>query len=184
MDLEAYVAERRAALFRFAMVLTGDPVLADDLLADVLSDAFEHWSKVSAANDPHAYVRRMLVNAVAKSRRRRTRTAPWGDLTGVVEPAADHAAAHAEHHRLVAALRRLPPRQRAAVVLRFYEGLSFAEIAEILGTGENAVRSNVSRGLRRLHVQLTDHEHDGSGQGPPAGALTNGWATPIAGANR
>jgi RNA polymerase sigma-70 factor (sigma-E family) len=167
VDLEAYVAERRAALFRFAMVLTGDPVLADDLLADVLSDAFVHWRKVSAADDPHAYVRRMLVNAFATSRRRRARTAPRGDLSDLVEPVADHAAAHAEHQRLVAELRQLPPRQRAAVVLRFYESLSFAEIAEILGTGENAVRSNVSRGLRRLHLQLTDDEHADAGHDPP-----------------
>ena len=89
MDLAAYVAERRTALFRFAVVLTGDPVLADDLLADVLSDAFEHWGRVSAVENPHAYVRRMLVNAFAKSRRRRTRTAPWGDLTGILDPAPD-----------------------------------------------------------------------------------------------
>lgn len=156
MEFAEYVTQKRAALFRFAVVLTGDPVLADDILADVLGKAFERWDRVSAAENVHAYVRRMVVNEFTSWRRRRARTSVWADLSGFTEPVADHSAAHAEHQQLAGELRRLPARQRAAVVLRYYEGLSFAEIAELLGTGENAIRSNVSRALRRLRVQLSD----------------------------
>jgi RNA polymerase sigma-70 factor (sigma-E family) len=156
VELAEYVEQKRAALFRFAVVLTGDPVLADDILADVLGKAFERWGQVSAADNVHAYVQRMMVNEVTSRRRRRARTSVWADLSGLTEPVADHSAEHAEHQQLADELRRLPVKQRAAVVLRYYEGLPFAEIADLLGTGENAVRSNISRALRRLRVQLSD----------------------------
>ena len=64
--------------------------------------------------------------------------------------------ARAEQQGLVDELRALPPKQRAAIVLRYFEGLEFGEIASVLGTGENAVRSNISRGLARLRIQMTE----------------------------
>ena len=160
MEFERYVREQQRPLFRFAVVLTGDAVFAEDLLADVLGTAFEHWSKVTAADNPHAYVRRMLVNAFIRSRRRGARIAVHADLETLIVPVADHSARHAERDWLVHQLRRLPARQRAAVVLRYYEGLSFTEIANVLGTGENAVRSNVSRALRRLRLGIADDADD------------------------
>jgi RNA polymerase sigma-70 factor (sigma-E family) len=157
MDFERYLREQQRSLFRFAVVLTGDVVAAEDLLADVLGTAFEKWSQVAAADHPHAYVRRMLVNAFIRSRRRGARFTTHADLETFAEPITDHSAGHAERDWLLAQMRRLPARQRAAVVLRYYEGLSFAEIAAVLGTGENAVRSNISRALRRLRIQLSEN---------------------------
>jgi len=156
VEFDQYVSDSRRALFRFAVVLTGDPVLAEDVVADALSNAYERWSTVSAAEHVHAYVRKMVLNEYLGWRRRAARLSIRADLTDLAEPAPDHADRHAEAQALVAEMRRLPPKQRAAVVLRYYEGLSFAEIADLLGSGENAIRSNISRALQRLRVQLTD----------------------------
>lgn len=151
VDFESYVRERRGALFGFAVVLTADPVLADDLVSDVLGVAFERWATVSAADHVHAYVKRMVVNEFLTWRRRRARTAPWA-----TPPEPEVVETEADQHALIAELRELPAKQRAALVLRYYEGMSFAEIAQLLGTGENAVRSNVSRALTRLRITLTE----------------------------
>jgi RNA polymerase sigma-70 factor (sigma-E family) len=160
VELDRYVADRRAALFRFAVVLTGDPALADDVVSDVIAKAFERWDQVRAADNIHAYVRRMVVNEYLGWRRRSARTWVRGDMAELVPPADDHADTHADHHQLADELRRLPPKQRAAVVLRFYEGLPYSEIASILGSGENAIRSNVSRALQKLRVRLTDEPEE------------------------
>jgi RNA polymerase sigma factor (sigma-70 family) len=160
VELERYVAERRPALFRFAVVLTGDPALADEIVSNVIGTAFEQWSTVGRADNVHAYVRRMVVNEFLGWRRRLKRLTVRADLATLLAPVADHADAHAEHQRLVQELRLLPPKQRAAVVLRFYEGLSYREIAEVLDSGENTVRSNVFRALASLRIQLADSEYE------------------------
>jgi len=155
MEFEQYVRQRRVALFRFAVVLTGDPVLADEVLSDVLGVAYEKWALVSAAGNMHAYVRRMVVNEYIGWRRRRARTSVVADLSELLSPIPSTDSASDERAALVDELRGLPPKQRAAIVLRYYEGLPDAEIAAALGCGENAVRSNISRGLARLRVHLT-----------------------------
>jgi RNA polymerase sigma-70 factor (sigma-E family) len=160
VEYEEYVAARRRALFRFAVVLTGDPVLADDIVADVLGAAFERWPRVSAAENVHAYVRRMVVNEFLSWRRRHARTRGWADLSGLAGTAADPTDHQDDHWRLVEEMRALPPKQRAAIVLRYYDGLGFDEIARLLGTGESAVRSNISRGIKRLRLKLTDETDD------------------------
>jgi RNA polymerase sigma-70 factor (sigma-E family) len=157
VEFTEYVAGHRRALYRFAVVLTGDVTLADDVVADTLGRAFEKWPLVQESTNVHAYVRRMVVNEYLGWRRRmevhlRLRV----ELVDLPDPRSDHSSGLADRDQLVAELRRLPVKQRAAVVLRYYEGLSFAEIADLLGTGENAVRSNISRALTRLRVQMAD----------------------------
>ena len=156
MDLGEYVAARRPALFRFAVVLTGDPVLAEDVLADALAQATERWPQVRAADNVHAYVRRMVLNEYLGWRRRAARLAVRDDVGDLLAPTADPAEAHAEHAALVAELRRLTAKQRAAVVLRFYEGLAYTDVARLLGCRESAARSIVHRALAALRVQLTE----------------------------
>ena len=158
MDFDSYVAGHRRALLRFAAVLAADPGQADDVVAEALARAFERWEQVSAADNMHAYVRRMVLNEYLGTKRKLGRLSLHADLSELVPAAPDHADAHADHVRLAGELRRLPPQQRAAVVLRYYEGLPFADIAALLGTGENAVRSNVSRALRKLRIQLEDSD--------------------------
>jgi len=98
----------------------------------------------------------MVVNEYVGWRRRRARTSVVADLSELLSPVPSTDSASDERAALVGELRGLPPKQRAAIVLRYYEGLPDAEIAAALGCGENAVRSNISRGLARLRVHLTD----------------------------
>ena len=158
VSFEEYVAEARHKLFRFAVVLCGDPVLAQDLVSNVLGRAFERWHQVDAADNVHAYVRRMVVNEYLTWRRRSARSTPHADLVDLTDrasPTPDHGGSYAERDALLGELARLPKQQRAAIVLRFYEGMSDDEIAEVLGCRAGTVRSRVSRGLATLRIVMT-----------------------------
>ncbi|WP_163513644.1 SigE family RNA polymerase sigma factor [Fodinicola acaciae] len=152
MEFTEYVRAQRPALMRFATVLTGQPWLADDLVSDVLGRAFERWPAIGAMDRPHAYVRRMVVNEHLSWRRRLRRTAI--DRQPPEEAVADGAHAYAERDAMIALLARLPRRQRAAVVLRYYVGLSDTEVAAELGCRESTVRSQISRALRSLRIDI------------------------------
>ena len=152
-DFDSYVVSSRRSLMRFATVLTGQTWLADDLVADVLGRAFERWDRIGGVADPHAYVRRMLVNEYVSWRRRLARTTP----RAVIEPSGavpDGSQDHAERDVMLARLAALPRKQRAAVVLRYYAGLSDAEIAAELGCREITVRSQISRAMATLRVAI------------------------------
>ena len=136
---------------RFATVLTGQPWLAEDIVSDVLGRAFERWQTIAGLDQPHAYVRRMVVNDYLSWRRRLTRTSPHADLPE--GSAADGTAEHAERDAMIARLAQLPRRQRAAVVLRYYADLSDAEIAAELGCAESTVRSQIHRALTALRIR-------------------------------
>jgi RNA polymerase sigma factor (sigma-70 family) len=131
-------------------------VLAEDVLTDVLGRAYEQWDRVGAADNVHAYVRRMIVNEYVGWWRRLKRTTPVADLGDLSPPLPDHADAHAEHGAVVAELAKLPRRQRAVLVLRFYEGMSDAEVAQALGCRPSTVRSNASRALATLRIGMTE----------------------------
>ena len=148
-----FVAQRQRLLLRFAMVLTGDSGLAEDIVAEVLARAYQRWARIGAVDDTNAYVRRMIVNEYTSWWRKRRRLVSHA-LDDYDVPTPDHAGQHAEREEMVQRLARLPRRQRAAVVLRFYEGLPDAEIATILGCSEGTVRSHVSRGLAALRLDL------------------------------
>jgi len=168
MHFEQYVIESRQRLYRFAVVLCGDPVLAGDLLGDVLGRAFERWHQVGAARDPHAYVRRMLVNEYVSWQRQRARAVPHPEVARLADLRADRlghadpdpAGEHADRAALLEELSRLPARQRAAIVLRYYADLSDAEIAATLGCRPGTVRSSISRGLATLRVTRTSSDDD------------------------
>ncbi len=153
MDYTGYVADRRPALLRFATVLTGRAWLADDIVSDVLGRAYERWDRISQLAEPHAYVRRMIVNDYTSWHRRLTRTTPRAEI----EPAGyapDAAHEFAERDEMIRRLDTLPRRQRAAVVLRYYVGLDDAAIADELGCRTGTVRSQISRGLATLRLDL------------------------------
>lgn len=153
MEFGEYVARQRPALMRFATVLTCQTWLAEDLVSDVLCRAYERWDRIAAMAEPNAYVRRMVVNDYLSWRRRLSRTSPRPDI----EPAglSDGADERAERDAMIRRLAGLPRRQRAAVVLRYYAGLPDAEIARQLGCRETTVRSQISRALATLRVDLT-----------------------------
>ncbi len=153
-DFAAFVAERQAGLLRFAMVLTGDSRLSEEIVADVLARSFERWDQIAVMDKPHGYVRRMVVNEYLSWRRRLRRTFPLGALDELVEPEPDHADARTERAQMHAYLAGLPVRQRACLVLRYYEGLSDQEIADLLSCAIGTVRSNISRALAALRIDL------------------------------
>jgi RNA polymerase sigma-70 factor (sigma-E family) len=147
-DFRGFVAARSPALLRTAYLLLGDRGLAEDLLQSALAKAYRHWGRVAAAGDPEAYVRKIMVN----ERRSRWRRNPGREVVGPVpeRATADASDAVAERDAVWRAVLALPPRTRAVLVLRYWEDLSEAATAELLGISVGTVKSQASRGLRRL----------------------------------
>ena len=147
-DFDEFVRGSGTRLLRTAVLLTGDRSVAEDLLQDVYERVYVRWRWIRGA--PEAYARRALVNAVAnrwrgRSRRPEVALADWHDL-----PTPDGSESLATRYELVTALHRLPPRQRATVVLRYYEDLTETETAEVLGCSVGTVKSQTSRALAKL----------------------------------
>jgi RNA polymerase sigma-70 factor (sigma-E family) len=149
-----FVKSRAAPLHRMAYLLCGDWHLADDLVQETLAKSFRHWHRVQRADNPDAYVRRMLVNEARRHwRRHRNATGPV-DVTAHEPGVPDAAAAITNRVALFQALLSLPARQRATVVLRYLEGMSERETAAVLGCGEGTVKSQTSRALGSLRTFL------------------------------
>jgi RNA polymerase sigma-70 factor (sigma-E family) len=150
-DFETYVEARTGALLRLAYLLTGDRHLAEDLVQEVLGRAHRRWPRIGRTENPHAYVRRMIVNQHVSWRRRRSSTEiPLAPAS--VPESASAAADDRVLQRDVTwrALQRLPARQRAVLVLRYYEDLTDAEIAVTLDAAVGTVRSLAARAFARL----------------------------------
>jgi len=154
-DFEDFVAARGPALVRIARGLLKDPHQAEDVVQDVLAKALVKWTTVQRADDPDAYVRRMVVNACTSFFRRAARREHARDHDSLPERSVRDASGDvAERDRMLELLRRLPAKQRAVLVLRHYEGLPDAEIADLLGTSPVTVRSNAHRGLAALRSMI------------------------------
>jgi RNA polymerase sigma-70 factor (sigma-E family) len=149
-SFSTFVHVHTPSLFRTAYLLTGDPVAAEELLQDVLVRVYPKWPRVGSMEAPAAYVRRAVVNSFVSSRRRlSTRDAQLGPEHDVSDDR-DLAEEAVDRDHVWHLLGTLPPRQRASLVLRFYEDSADAEIAAALGCRVATVRSLVSRGLRSL----------------------------------
>ncbi|WP_420810546.1 SigE family RNA polymerase sigma factor [Jiangella aurantiaca] len=156
VDFHEYVVTRRQPLLRLAYLLTGDAHLAEDVVQTALLRAFRQWRRVSRADQPDAYVRRMVVNVYIDGKRRRSSTeAPTAPADLPAPAQHDHTDAQAERSVMWTALAGLPRVQRAVLVLRFYEDLDDARIAEVLGSTPSTVRSNASRALATLRKERT-----------------------------
>jgi len=149
---EEFVAARSATLFRTAYLLAGSRPDAEDLLQVTLVKVYGGWSRVTRAASPEAYARRILVNAFVSSRRparfTRERLVHTPPDDAVHDPDPD------DRLDLWPLVRALPPRQRAVVVLRYYEGLSEREIAEELRIAPGTVKSTCSAALRSLRETM------------------------------
>lgn len=156
MTFEEFAVARLPGVLRFAGVLTADRALAEDVVQEVLIRVHARWDRIGAMDRPELYVRKMIVNEFVSWRRRSWRLVPAGRGRDVDDRVSqNHAFAHAERAALLAELGRLPRRQRAVLVLRYYEGLSDSEIAEVLGCTPGTVRGYASRALAALRVQMT-----------------------------
>ncbi|GAA1564594.1 SigE family RNA polymerase sigma factor [Kribbella sancticallisti] len=146
-----FVEAASASLRRTAFLVCGDWHRADDVVQDALYKLYLVWPRVTRAGNPLAYARRVVVNAAVDTGRRPwRREVPTGDLLPDRARSGDHAADHADRDEVLAALSQLGPRQRACVVLRYYEDLSVEQTAEALGCSPGTVKSQVSRGLETL----------------------------------
>ena len=158
----AYVAARRRALLRAAWLLTGDWHLAEDLVQTALAKTYLAWRRVE---DHDAYVRRVLVTTYVTWWRRRWKgEEPTASLPETAAPGADHDL----RQQVYGALRALPRRQRAVVVLRYFEDLTEAETAAALGCSVGTVKSQHARAVARLrtHAALADLAPADSGATP------------------
>ncbi len=156
MEFEEYVAARGRALEQYAFVLTGDRHRAQDLTQIALAKAFRRWRRVTRAEHPDAYVRRIVTNSYLDWRRRLGSTEEPVDVIPeqTESSSADPADRIVLRDELQRALITLTPHQRAVLVLQHYEGHDDAAIAAILDCGEGTVRAHASRGAQRLRAAL------------------------------
>ncbi|MDH6125747.1 SigE family RNA polymerase sigma factor [Kitasatospora sp. GP82] len=160
-EFREFVQGRWPALVRTAYLLTGDRHHAEDVAQTALAKAYASWRRVRDSDSPDAYLRRILVTSNADRFRKRrppeylTQTLPERPRHDESDPSGRLD----QRHVLLSALDELPDRQRAVVVLRYWEDLSEAEVASILGCSVGTVKSQASKGLAKLrvHPQLTDH---------------------------
>ena len=148
------VTANNRELLRAAWLLTGNWASAEDLLQTTLTKAWQNWTKVAHADEPVAYVRRILVNTHLKLAARRWRAElPFAVLPD--RPARDGTADSDLRGGLAKALAGLPPRQRAVVVLRYLCDLSEAQTAETLGCSIGTVKAHASRAMATLRTNPT-----------------------------
>ena len=152
-DFDGWVEVRGPALLRLAYTLTGNTADAEDIVQEALARALPRWARISRVDNVDAYVRRMVVNAhTSWWRRFRRKESPVAELRGSYVDGPGEG--FDDRRRVWLACQALPESQRTAIVLRYYEQLEYAEIAELTGIREGSVRARVSRGLAALRQSL------------------------------
>lgn len=152
VEFERFCEREYVRLVRFLSVYCGELATAEDLAQETLARVFQHWERVRGLDRPELWARRVALNlANSWHRRRRNRpSAGWGSASG--DDQTERVDSDREFARLVASL---SPRQRAVVVLRFYEDLSVADTAELMGVRAGTVRALSSQALDRLRATVT-----------------------------
>ena len=154
VELREFVTARGAALSRAAYLLTGDHQAAEDLVQETYVVLVRRWQK-SGTVDPEAYVRRILYSRFVDGRRRRRLSElPWA--TPPDAPGGDEAGTATDRLTLQGAPARLTPRQRAVLVLRFYDDLTERQAADTLGVSPSTVKSQTRVALQRLRELAPD----------------------------
>lgn len=149
----AFVAARWSALYRTAYLLVHDHAHAEDLVQAALAQTWASWPTIREVEAAEAYTRTVLLNTARSWFRRKS----WGEKPVEVLPEPEgHARPEDDDRWLLEEIGRLPRRQRAVVVLRFYEDMSVAQAAHTLGISEGTVKSQTHLALRRLRAVLGD----------------------------
>jgi RNA polymerase sigma-70 factor (sigma-E family) len=171
-DFRRFVEAHWHALVRTAFLLVGDHGRAEDLVQQVLVSVHRRWASVDTAGSPAGYVRAALANqAISNNRRHRVKETLFGSLASSERGSPPHGFGRdprdayggiENRDALLGALKDLPPRMRAVVVLRYFEDLTEAATAQALGMSLGSVKSQTSRGLQRLRESLTAAMSEGS----------------------
>ena len=154
-SFDSWAIAATPGLLRFAAVVSGSPHTAADIVQDALVAVYPRWARLAEPGSADAYARRVIVNRhISRWRKwgRREQSTDHQALEAAAGPAPDASASDAVVARTV--LMSLPPRHRAAVVLRFYDDLAYAEMADILHCTESTARSYVHRALGQLRREL------------------------------
>jgi RNA polymerase sigma-70 factor (sigma-E family) len=155
-EYAAFFAASWPRLFRTTYAVAGDRQLTEDALQTAFAHAWASWSRVAAADDRLAYVRRMAINAALARHRKASsrRESVLAVLPEAAEPSGEDQFLRGDE--TWQAVQALPPRQRAIVVLRYYEDLTEQEIADVLGCRPGTVKSQASAALASLRARLGD----------------------------
>jgi RNA polymerase sigma-70 factor (sigma-E family) len=149
--LEDLYREHRMRFVRLAVLLVDDPATAEDVVQEAFTGLHRHWGRLRDEHAALGYLRTAVVNGSRSVlRRRRTAREYTPPHTADARSAESLAMLSAEHQAVVSALGKLPRRQREVLVLRYYGGLSEAEIAEATGISKGTVKSTASRGLEAI----------------------------------
>jgi RNA polymerase sigma-70 factor (sigma-E family) len=152
-DFAEFVAARWASLYRLAYLLAASPTGAEDLLQTTLEKAYVNWSRIGEMEHAEAYVRRMLANALVSGHRRAwLRERPSDSMPEAVGDSAEEPIL--DRHLFWPLVCALPARQRAVIVLRYYEDLTEAQIAEVLGCAPGTVKSQSAAAIGSLRRAL------------------------------
>lgn len=157
---EEYAGTAWPSLYRSAYLLAGNHADAEDIAQQTLIKAHKAWSRIQAADSPSAYLRQVLTNTFLSQRRPKARGL---ELLTDEPPEPGHTSAGGPEERMTLwpHVRSLPPRQRAVIVLRYYEGLSEQEIAETLGCSRGTVKSSAHHALKALRAAIDTDDTDG-----------------------
>lgn len=158
---DEYAAIAWPSLYRYAYLLAGNHADAEDLAQQTLLKAYRSWSRVKSSDSPAAYLRRILTNSYLSQRRPRSRRL---ELLTDALPERGHVPHPGPEDRMALwpHVRSLPPRQRAVIVLRYYEDLSEQEIADVLDCSRGNVKSTAHHALKSLRGVLATHHPDAS----------------------
>ena len=150
-EFREFVGTRGRSLLRSAYMLTGNLADAEDLVQSALAKTYQAWERIQDRKALDGYVRRAMVNThISWWRRRRVDEYPTDDIPD--QPAADTSGNSELHDTLQRAIDKLPQRMRAAVLLRYFEDMTEAEVADILGVSQGTVKSTVSRAVAKLRT--------------------------------
>ena len=148
-----FVRAHSASLFRTAYLMTGDYQRAEDVLQSSLVKIYQRWTRIDAMASPLGYARKVVLSQAASWWKKRSSSET--PMTLREEPSwGGHLDEVAEHQRVWQAVLALPQRQRAVMVLRYYEDLTEAQIAETLGMAPGTVKSHSHAAIRRLNAAL------------------------------
>ena len=162
-EFDAFMTASWASLYRTAVLMTGDAHLAEDLLQTTMGKVYKAWPRISRVEHPRAYARTVLAHEASSWWRKRSSS----ELPTAIHPDRASIPGHedriAEADWIWQALQQLTTRQRAVLVLRYYEDLTGAEIADALGISEGTVKAHAHQALRTLESTLTTGAGSGTG---------------------